>query len=151
MTLNVYLCSFKGTHPGWHGVVNRGIRLATKSQYSHTEVAVGHPFVKPALCVSATGLDGGVRAKTLQMSPDKWDILPMQWLEPDAVYNFLHDYNAEPYDYWGTGRFALPFLLREHPRAWFCSEAAASMAGFIDPWRFDPASLHAAVASRLKK
>lgn len=57
----LFYCSFKGTHPGWKGLVNRGIRGLDKAIYSHTEIAVGHPFEAAALCVSSVGVDGGVR------------------------------------------------------------------------------------------
>jgi hypothetical protein len=149
MPTPIYLCSYKGTLPGWHGIVNRGIRFATTSTYSHSEIAVGNPFGAAVMCVSSSGVDGGVRAKTLQMSPDKWDVLPLPWVTEGDVVGFIAKYKGEPYDFAGTGRFVLPFFLREHDKAWFCSEAAAQICGFAEPWRFDPATLHAAVATVL--
>ena len=142
-----YLCAYKGTHPGWQGLVNRGIRFATASKYSHTEIAIGNPFEAPALCVSSSGVDGGVRGKTMQLSPDKWDIFPVPWVSENDVLGFLSKYDKCGYDFFGVARFALPFLLREHKSLWFCSESSASILEFIEPWRYDPATLVTSVLS----
>ena len=136
-----YLCAYKGTHSGWQGLINRGIRFATASKYSHTEISIGNPFETPALCGSAAGVDGGVRGKTMQLSPDKWDIFPVFWVAEQDVRGFLAKYNKNGYDFFGVGRFALPFLLREHKSLWFCSESSAYILGFADAWRYDPAIL----------
>lgn len=142
-----YLCAYKGTHPGWQGLVNRGIRFATASKYSHTEISIGNPFELPVLCVSASGVDGGVRGKVMQLSPDKWDIYPVPWVTESDVLGFLEKYDKCGYDFWGVGRFALPFLLREHDSLWFCSESSACIMRFVDPWRYDPPTTVAAVLS----
>lgn len=142
-----YLCAYKGTHPGWQGLVNRGIRFATASKYSHTEISIGNPFASPVLCVSASGVDGGVRGKIMQLSPDKWDIFPVPWVAEKDVHDFLAEYDKCGYDYLGTGRFAFPFLLREHKNLWFCSESSGHILKFADPWRYDPATIVAAVVS----
>jgi hypothetical protein len=146
----IFYASYKGTHAGWQGIVNRGIRGLDKSIYSHTEVAVGNPFKSEVMCVSSSGVDDGVRPKTMQLSPEKWDILPMPWVDAADVTHFLAEHKGQQYDFMGTGRFALPFLLREHPVKWFCTETAMAIAGYAEPWRFTPASGHSAVESRLK-
>ena len=142
-----YLCAYKGTHPGWQGMVNRGIRLTTNSQYSHTEICIGHPFESPVLCVSSSGVDGGVRGKTMQLSPEKWDIFPVSWTTENDVLDFLSKYDKCGYDFFGVARFIIPFAIREHKSLWFCSESSASILGFIDPWRYDPATLVTTVLS----
>jgi len=142
-----YLCAYKGTHPGWQGLVNRGIRLATASKYSHTEISIGNPFEAPALCVSSSGVDGGVRGKTMQLSFDKWDIYPVPWVTEKDVLEFLSKYNHCGYDFFGVARFAFPFLIREHKSLWFCSESSAAILLFIEPWRYDPVALVTTVLS----
>lgn len=141
----IYVASYKSTQPGWQGIFNRGIRWLTKSPYSHTEVCIGHPFHGPVPCISSSGVDGGVRAKTMQLSPEKWDVLPMPWVTEQDVLAFLQKHQGSGYDYMGAGRFLLPFALRDHPIKWFCTEAVAAIAGFDDPWRFSPADFHVIV------
>jgi len=138
----VYLASFKGTRPGLRGALNRFIRWATAGAYSHTEVCVGHPFSGPVLCVSSAGADGGVRGKMLQLNPAEFDLKPMPGVTPDAVRDFLAAHEGHGYDFVGTVLTVLPFMAREHPQKWICSEVAAHIAGLQDPWRFHPTTLH---------
>lgn len=147
----VYLASYRGQGKGLSKLVGFFIKLVTHSPYSHTEVCVGNPFEGEALCVSASGMDGGkVRGKTMQLSPERWDILPMPWVTPDDVQAFLQAEEGQPYDYLGAGRFGFPLFLREHPTRWFCTEVAAKIAGYSQPWRFSPADFHTIVEARNK-
>lgn len=150
MSEMVYLASYKSVHKGWTSLINRGIRWLTKSRHSHTEVCIGNPFESAVPCVSSSGVEGGVREKVMQLSPDKWDIQPMPWVRSETVRAFLAEHEGEKYDYLGSGRFLLPFLLREHPSRWFCTEVAAEIAGYNEPWRFNPADFHIIVDARNK-
>ena len=141
----VYLASFKGTHAGWQGAFNRFTRWATAGAYSHSEVCIGNPFAGEVLCVSSVGVDGGVRGKTFQLDPSEFDIKPMPGVTPDAVRAFLAAHEGHGYDFVGTVLTVLPFMAREHPQKWICSEVAAHIAGLQDPWRFHPTALHCAL------
>jgi hypothetical protein len=145
----VYWASYKGTHAGLAGVVNRGIRRATSSPYSHTELCIGNPFEGVVSCLSASGVDHGVRRKDMQLNPDKWDILELHWADANDVSRRFAAIQGHPYDFWGTSRFAAPLIapVRQHPTAWFCTEACLFMLGLVpnEEWRLDPASGHALV------
>lgn len=145
-----YLCSYKGIHNGWQGLVNRGIRLVTNSIYSHSEISIGNPFEAVVPCFSSSGVDGGVRRKEMQLNPENWDIQPVPWLTEKTVIDWWSRNNGRPYDFAGVTRFALPYLARQHQTAWFCSEAAGAMLGFDEPWRLCPADIHSIVASMRK-
>lgn len=142
----VYLASYKGTRPGWHGCVNRAIRYGTHSIYSHTEVCTGNPLTGAVLCVSASGVDGGVRGKVMQLSPETWDVVAMPWVPPSYVFDVLAQEDGCAYDYSGVARFAAPwlpeFIIRPSADRWFCSELSAHIMGLDAPWRFSPAELH---------
>jgi hypothetical protein len=144
----IYLASYKGTQKGLPGWMNRGIRWLTRSIYSHTEICIGHPFGSPVHCISSSSVDGGVRAKLMHLNPEKWDVLPMPWVKEEAVWAFVLDHKGSGYDLLGAGRFLLPFLLREHPNKWFCTEVVAAIAGFKEPWRFSPADFHIVVQAQ---
>jgi predicted nucleic acid-binding Zn ribbon protein len=147
----VRLAAYKGTHKGVLGLVNWAIRLVTRSKHSHTEIIIDVPDEdRTFFAVSASGVDGGVRGKTIVMTPDKWDFLPIPWVTEEQVLAWLNQYQGAPYDYFGTTRFLLPFAAREHENAWFCSEACAEIIGIEEPWRFDPATLVMAVRALLK-
>jgi hypothetical protein len=151
-TAQVFLASYTGTRPGAHGLVNRGIRFADKSIYSHTEIAVLHVDQEASPggivlsnfdCYSSSGSDHGVRKKTMPLNPAKWDLVWLPWMTATPVLDLYQDTQGAPYDFMGTGRFAIPLLLREHPVRWFCCEWAAACMGLQDPWRFTPAGVRA--------
>lgn len=148
----VYLASYKSTQAGWAGLFNRLIRWVTKSRYSHSELAIaqsGHPFDAPALCVSSSGVDGGVRLKSMRLAPEKWDLIELHHVTDTAVLDFLRTHKGHGYDYVGCVRSVLPFVSREHTTKWFCSELCAHVIGHAEPWRLHPGVLHAVEQSRL--
>jgi hypothetical protein len=138
----VYLASFKGTNTGLYGVLNRFVRWATCGAYSHTEVCVGHPFDGPVLCVSSVGRDGGVRGKLMRLNPAVFDLEPLPGVTPADVHAFLSAHDGQGYDLLGTILTVLPFVGREHPVKWICSEVAAHLMRLPDAWRFHPVGLH---------
>jgi len=144
----LYLASYKGTRTGLNGVMNRLIRWATKSAYSHTEICMGHPFESEVGCLSSVKTEGGVRLKRMRLNPDKWDVVPVHGIDDGAVWHFLSAHAGSGYDLIGTVRTVLPFVGREHPTKWFCSEVAAQVIGIKDPWRMHPGVLHAVQISR---
>lgn len=147
----IQLAAYKGTHKGALGLINRAIRLVTRSKYSHVEIIIGDPAKEAVFAISSSGVDGGVRGKTLVMKADKWDFLPIPWLTEAQVLAWLNQYQGAAYDYFGTARFLLPFAAREHEQAWFCSEACGEMMGIDEPWRFDPATLMTTASAILKR
>lgn len=147
----VYLASYKATHPGLTGWINRTIRFFTKSIYSHSELAVataGHPFDAPAVCLSSSGVDGGVRTKTMQLDPDKWDVIELPHVTVADLLVFFDKHRDQKYDYVGCVRAVLPFVSREHKDRWFCSELCATIIGYAEPWRMHPGVLHSVETTR---
>jgi len=142
----IYLASYKANRTGFIGNLgNRLIKWVTRSQYSHTEICVGHPFESEVDCLSAEALMGGVRVKRMRLNPESWDVLPLSSVTEEQVRDFVRVYDKEPYDWIGAARSVLPFFGREHPTAWFCSEIAAHIIGIKEPWRQYPGVLHTVV------
>lgn len=139
----LYLASYKGTRPGLQGLVNRVIRFFTKSAYSHSEICWGDPLAGPADCLSSAGTEGGVRIKRMQLDPAKWDVVELPGVPEGAWWHFVAEHIGRPYDFVGCVRTVLPFVGREHPRKWFCSEVCATVIGHAEAWRFHPGVLHA--------
>ena len=140
--MTLYLASYKGTRPGWHGLVNRAIRFFTKSIYSHSEICLGDPFAGPVDCLSSVGTEGGVRIKRMQLNPDKWDVIALPGVSEGAFWSFLADNAGRKYDLVGCVRSVLPFVSREHETRWFCSEVCATVIGHKEAWRMHPGVLH---------
>ncbi len=139
--MSVYLASYKDTHRGLAGLVNVAIRVLDRAAYSHSEICIGNPFEGEAECFSASGVDGGVRMKRMQLSRAKWDVLHLPGVSEQQVREHYHRRKGAGYDYWGTGRFALPWLLREHLTKDFCSEFCGAAMGLWEPWRYSPQGL----------
>lgn len=144
----IFLGSYKGTHRGLAGIVNVGIRALDRAKYSHSEICVGSSFDDPFECYSSSGVDHGVRQKTMRLAPEKWDLLYLPFVDEKQIRQHFLQTQGAPYDFWGVGRFALPFLLREHPTAWFCSEWCLAAVGMTEPWRFSPSGAHSALIAR---
>ena len=144
----VYLASYRGQEKGVNGLLSRLIKFFTKGDYSHTEICVGQPFDGAVLCVSSVKAEGGVRGKVMQLTRDEWDVIPLATVYPQQVVNFLNEHKGEPYDTIGAVRSVLPFVGRQHPTDWFCSEIAATIIGIKDPWRWHPSALEALMTER---
>lgn len=105
---------------------------------AHCEVSV-RQVADVHECISASWMDGGVRAKTMPLPADKWRIYEVPG-DPMAAIAWLHAHDGSPYDSLGL----LGFIWRRIKGwrgAWFCSEVAAEILGLTDPWRYDLALL----------
>lgn len=131
MTL-LKLAFYKGTGR----IDDRIIRTATRSIYSHCELNIADAYL------SASGRDGGVRRKQMQINPDHWDVLPLEGWERRDAWDRAFGEIGRPYDYAGIiFNFTVP--IRQHMRqSWFCSELCAYALGFADPHTLAPGDLH---------
>lgn len=95
-------------------------------------------------CVSASLLDKGVRAKSIDLVPGKWRIyeLPVSYV---AVLNWLERHKGQRYDLLGLAGFVFR-RIKGWRKAWFCSEVCADIMGLPDPWRYDLALLESVCA-----
>ena len=127
------------------------IRLLTRSPYSHCELAIPDT-ARPGVyfCVSASVRDGGVRAKTMPLSADKWVLIPL----PDSINEhgqldrLYRNTVSQPYDWFGA--VGVVFKTRQRGDKWFCSEWCAAALGLPDGWRWSPNDL-AAIVPALKR
>ena len=123
---------------------NRLVSWYLRGQYSHCELIFGYAeatFGTVAICASSSFMDGGVRVKTIQLHPDRWDIVEVGG-DYESANKWLIAHEGDGYDILGL----LGFIWRRTPdsqRRWFCNEAVAAMLGHVDPWRFDPCSMAA--------
>lgn len=112
---------------------DKAIRVFTGSKYSHVELVIGTE------CWSASARDGFVRAKTMWLDPDKWDVIDIHGAEPFALAWFTQ-HAGQRYDWAGVARFVLPLLPNSRNR-WFCSEAVAAALAQPEPDLWTPQML----------
>ncbi|MDR7024221.1 hypothetical protein [Pseudomonas peli] len=128
----IYLALYKGKGT----LFNRLIRLWTRSKYSHCEIVM-----PDGRWLSASAMDGGVRAKTIVLNLEHWDLLPVSWAYRPLVEQLYQEHRGKGYDWLGIfGSQLLPNALHSRKRM-FCSEFCAAALAFASPQRFSPAQL----------
>ena len=142
----VYLALYKGRKRGtsprelWQRLMDWAVRIATRGQYSHCEIAVKHGFTDDYHCYSASLRDGGVRSKTMLLPADKWDLIPIRDAEThEKVWALYQTTQGAKDDYIGALGVVLP--VRQVAQRWFCSEWCAKALGLGQPEKYSPQAL----------
>lgn len=126
---------------------NRAVAWWTRGPYSHCELVIQREPDGAAHCWSSSLMDGGVRSKVITLDPDHWDVVSLD-VTPDKLVlalDWFEQREGSGYDVLGL----LGFIWRaaaDNSSRWFCSEALAAALGFIEPWRFSPNDLYAALS-----
>jgi len=114
------------------------IRSVTRGIYSHVELISGDAMHgQTAVCLSASGRDGGVREKRILLKPESWDLVSMP-LASEAPCQFIRDRLGARYDYAGLMLSQVLAFGRHDPDKWFCSEICAAALGLPNPQRVSP-------------
>lgn len=139
----ITLAFYKGRSPSRASRVLDGcIRFATRGRFSHVELISGHVnYGWCANCYSASGRDGGVRIKRIQLSQDSWELV---YIDQDHVQpvQFITDRLGAKYDYAGIVFSHFLAFGRHNPDKWFCSEICAAALGVRMPERISPQLLY---------
>lgn len=121
---------------------NRFIRWWTGSQYSHCELVIGD------FCYSSSVQDKGVRRKAvgnganeISLSPDKWDVIDLPWVNADSVLK--HFEATDGYTYGWPGLIMSQLFNRNLGgfNSVFCSEWCAKGIGLPVPTSLSPGTL----------
>ncbi|SAK98580.1 hypothetical protein AWB80_07554 [Caballeronia pedi] len=135
---------FKGTHPGWKGIMGRLTKLWMVGPYSHCELVVGEPDADGlSTCWSSTFLDKGVRQAKIALDSADWDILdlPLSAAQEASAVAWFESNKGAPYDVLALfGFFWRP--IKGFSRYYFCDEALLTSLGFGEAWRQDPNSAY---------
>ena len=130
--------------------VDRTIRWATRSPYSHVEIVISPPGPPKdgalAMAFSASGRDGGVRAREIRFQPGHWDYQTVGWVDPQTVMALARRTYGARYDWAGLVASQVLHLRRQSPRRWFCSELVATALGLPRPQSYSPGDLADLVA-----
>jgi len=135
----ITLAFYKGraSNP-WHRFQDGVIRRVTGGVYSHVELIAGSASLGAEhLCLSASGRDGGVRAKVLTLKPAHWDLVEQS--NPRATAEqIIRDRIGAGHD--DRGLFPSQVLApgRHSADRWFCSEICGAALGLPNPQRLPP-------------
>ncbi|MBA1227853.1 hypothetical protein [Stutzerimonas stutzeri] len=136
MTVELALYKGKGQ------IGNAFIRLWTGSIYSHCELVVD------GWCYSSSVMDKGVRRKLvgegedrISLAPDKWDLMPLPWVDSKSVVEYFEATNHHRYGWPSLILSQFLNLNRPVKGAQFCSEWCAAAAGLPAPTILNPRTL----------
>ena len=111
------------------------IQWWTGSIYSHCELVVG------GLCYSSSIMDKGVRAKVIELEPDKWDVIDLPWADAVAVVDYFKATDSNTYGWLSLIGSQLFNRNRTDKTSQFCSEWCAAALGLPNPSTYSPETL----------
>jgi hypothetical protein len=114
---------------------NAIVRWWKRSKYSHCELVI------QGLCFSSSVMDGGVRAKQIDLKPEHWDLIDLPWADESFAFDYFLKTNGEPYSW--AGIFWSQVFGREYdePKAAFCSDWCAAALKIPSSTIYSPESL----------
>lgn len=106
---------------------NAAIRTWTGSEFSHCEIVM-----PDGRWLSASAMDGGVRAKRIDFKPEHWHLIPVPWANAKRIEQVFDKHEGSGYDW--AGIFLSQLLARgiHSESRMFCSEFCAEALGFTD-------------------
>ena len=112
-------------------IVDKSIRLWTRSKYSHCEIVIGENWY------SSSPRDKGVRVKQIIDDNGSWD-----FIETDIEINKLNEvylkYKGSGYDFLGILLCMILPLKRDNNKKVTCSEFCAEVLGYSEPEKYSP-------------
>lgn len=117
----IFLALYKGKGQ----LFNRLIRLWTGSMYSHCEIVM-----PDGRWLSASAMDGGVRAKHIEQKLEHWELIPVPWANPSVIEDVFEIHQGKGYDWAGIFLSQLFATGLHSKHRMFCSEFCAAALGF---------------------
>ncbi|MEL6587359.1 MAG: hypothetical protein AAFQ50_11975 [Pseudomonadota bacterium] len=119
------------------------VKFATRSPFSHCELI--RSDTKPRrgethTCISASGRDGGVRIKDIELKDPKWDIYAVPFARPDTWDRAAAEL-GKPYELWTMFASQLFNFRRNSRNRWYCSELVAHALRLRMPHAKSPGDL----------
>ena len=128
-------------YKGQGQLFNAAIRVWTGSIYSHCELVM-----PDGRWLSASAMDGGVRAKHIDYKPEHWELIPVPWADVRWIEEVFARHQGKGYDWAGIFLSQLLASGLHSERRMFCSELCAVALGFTGiGQRFSPVLLGEAV------
>lgn len=128
----VYLAFFKAEMGTW---ADKLISRVDGCQYSHVELVVKRQDGDRMYyrCYSSHMADGGVRVKNLNLTEERWDLIPVPEKFDLAYALEFFQHNAQgKYDWMGLFSTILNWWPHGKKR-WFCSELVSAMMQLPNP------------------
>ena len=139
-------------YKGRDRLFNRLVSWKDEGPYSHLEAVfdvtarwLDKPYNRYE-CASSSFMDGGIRFKEIDLTPEHWDICDVpafdavrsrQWfVENEFITLASGEKKRRPYDTRGLVNFVIP--VGHSKEGYFCDEAFLASIGMNEPFRFSP-------------
>lgn len=136
----ITLAFYIGANGNWQ---DKLICWATSGRFSHVEIAYAPADEGKTWCIGASGRDGGVRRKALDLANGNWVLIELAREDLDAVLQHCIGQIGAGYDLAGAvlSPLCLPFCTSLD--RWFCSELIAAALDLDVPSHIHPNALAA--------
>ena len=129
-----------GFYKGKGDIVNKLVRLRTRSEYSHCGIVIRHE--NNVQFLTSSFRHRGVVKHDKCVDNGQWDFLTVGWVSESQILEFYERTKTLKYDFKGA---LIGQLLKSdhHDRdKYFCSEWCAEALGILDSWRYSPVDLY---------
>lgn len=113
----------------------RAIQWWTRSIYSHCELVI------EGTCYSSSIMDKGVRAKVIDLEPDKWDVIDLPWVRAADILAYFEKTDSNTYGWLSLVTSQLFNRNQADNDSQFCSEWCANAIGLPDASIHSPRTL----------
>ena len=121
-------------------IVDKSIRLWTRSKYSHCEIVIGENWY------SSSPRDNGVRVKQIIDDGETWDFIDIN-ININKLNTTYLKYKGSGYDFLGIILCMIIPLKRDSKNKVTCSEFVAEVLDYSEPEMYSPELLYRKVKS----
>lgn len=125
--------------------VDRAIRMATQSVFSHVELLApyeGRPRSRRSLSISASPRDGGVRIKEIDFEPARWSFVDLSGWAPARPFDRARAHVGAGYDWRAIALSHALALGCQSENRFTCSELIGRLLCLRRPHLLSPADLY---------
>lgn len=122
-------------------LLDKFIRVVTKSKYSHIELSMDSMNDKHR-CWSSSNRDKGIRTTVIDTTSGHWDIIDIGPYGYRAVESWFEEHEGLSYDYIGLLGTVIPLNIFSRKDKWFCSECIAQVLDIDNSWNQTPESIY---------
>lgn len=104
----------------------------TGSIYSHCELVIN------GICYSSSAMDGGVRAKEINLANGNWDLLDLPWADETQALTFFETTKDCKYDWYGLFGSQIINFRSNIKDSYFCNEWVCAALGIPQAEIYNP-------------
>lgn len=133
-------------------IMDKVVRIVSGHRYSHVEVfrkELASDYLK-FTGFTCSSRNGGVTVREINMIEEHWDLIEVDWVDEQFVYDFIESKVGAHYDWLAIfGTHLINLGLRDKTK-WTCSQLIAAALGFEAAYEISPGRLYELIIDRLE-